>query len=67
MADIENQVPVSETSSTNPVKPTTGSNQKLKPKHGSSDRKKLQTLQPSGKNQTLLVSFKIKGFVLFKF
>jgi len=50
MSEIEN-LPPPTTTATSASKATKGSN---KPKLGS-DRKKLQTLQPSGKNQKLLV------------
>ena len=52
MSEVENLPPMTTTSSTKQGL-TKGS---TKPKLGA-DRKKLQTLQPSGKNQKLLVCF----------
>ena len=53
MADTENVPP---TSSSSRQKPVVKSVKSAKSKSVPSDRKKLQTLQPSGKNQKLLVS-----------
>jgi hypothetical protein len=55
MSEIENQPPTSAAAA-----PTKGLKEGNKPKLGS-DRKKLQTLQPSGRNQTLLVSWWFVG------
>ena len=50
MADTENVPPTSSSARQKPVVKS------VKSKSVPSDRKKLQTLQPSGKNQKLLVS-----------
>ena len=58
MADIENQPPSAVEADLNPSKTKThSSSTKSSNKLTSSDRKRLQTLQPSGKNQSLLVCF----------
>ena len=59
MADTENMPPTSSSSRQKPVVKS------AKSKAAPSDRKKLQTLQPSGRNQKLLVRQRSLGLVNF--
>ena len=58
-SNVENMPPIS-TPDPDQIKPA-----KQKTKSVSSDRKKLQTLQPSGKNQKLLVGSKLHRLKIY--